>query len=152
MEHINENRNEIRTHHLFHKPAYFKLRVGLLLILVALSLSSAATMILYFPVYVGRLILETLVGHDRKIHEMYTVRSKPHKKYFLNFFCLNFFLQISFEISFFNEIYTVRSKPPNKYFRKIAGTNCFGKKIQNKFETKKIDVCQKNLFDKKNTV
>lgn len=75
LEHINENRNEIRTHHLFHKPAYFKLRVTLLLILVALSLSSAAIMILYFPVHVGRRILETLVGHDRKIHEMYTVRT-----------------------------------------------------------------------------
>ena len=39
----------------------------------AFSLSAAATMILYFPVNVGRAILESLVGHDRKIHEMYTV-------------------------------------------------------------------------------
>jgi E3 ubiquitin-protein ligase MARCH6 len=73
LEHINENRNEIRTHHLFHKPSYFKVRVSILLFLVAFSLSAAATMILYFPVNVGRAILESHVGHDRKIHEMYTL-------------------------------------------------------------------------------
>ena len=73
LEHINDDRNEIRTHHLFHKPANFKMRVLILLLTVAISLSTAATMVLYFPVTVGRAILEKIVGTDRKIHEMYTV-------------------------------------------------------------------------------
>merc|ERR1712227_517513 len=53
--------------------SYFKFRVAILLGLVATSLSGAALMILYFPVNVGRAILESLVGQDRKIHEMYTL-------------------------------------------------------------------------------
>jgi len=64
---------EIRTHHLYHKPSYFKFRVAILLGLVATSLSGAALMVIYFPVQVGRKILGSIVGHDRKIHEMYTL-------------------------------------------------------------------------------
>jgi E3 ubiquitin-protein ligase MARCH6 len=64
---------EIRTHHVYNKPANFKFRVFLLLLSVALSLTAFATCLFYFPVRVGREILGYLVGTDRKIHEMYTL-------------------------------------------------------------------------------
>jgi len=64
---------EIRTHHVYNKPAFFKFRICLLITLVALSLSALAGCVYYFPVLVGRQILGAIVGHDRKVHEMYTL-------------------------------------------------------------------------------
>lgn len=64
---------EIRTHHVYNKPGYFKLRVIILIVLVALSLSAFAGCVYYFPVLVGRKILGAVVGNDRKVHEMYTL-------------------------------------------------------------------------------
>lgn len=65
--------SEIRTHHVYNKPSYFKFRVGLLLVSVAISLSILSTCMFYFPVRVGREVLGAIVGRDRKIHEMYTL-------------------------------------------------------------------------------
>jgi len=64
---------EIRTHHVYNKPAYFKLRISILIALVALSLATFAGCVYYFPVLVGRKILGAVVGNDRKVHEMYTL-------------------------------------------------------------------------------
>ena len=73
-EHINDDRNEIRTHHLFQRPSHFRERVGVLLVIVAISMSSCAASAIYFPVLIGRMILVYTVGHKRTVHEMYTVR------------------------------------------------------------------------------
>ncbi|CBY09884.1 unnamed protein product [Oikopleura dioica] len=72
-EHINDDRNEIRTHHLFQRPGQFRERVGVLLVIVAISMSSCAASAIYFPVLMGRMILVYTVGHKRKVHEMYTL-------------------------------------------------------------------------------
>ena len=50
-------------------------------------------MVIYFPVQVGRKILGSIVGHDRKIHEMYTV-NKSHNifhRIFLKSFYMKYF-------------------------------------------------------------